>query len=57
MERLGSIDPARVAAPLGVVDVDVFHTGVDKHPGNDWLDVRPLDKIRVEHHARGIIGA
>ena len=57
MERLGSIDPARVAAPLGVVDVDVFHTGVDKHPGDDWLDVRPLDKIRVEHHARGIIGA
>jgi hypothetical protein len=57
MERLGSIDPARVAAPLGVVNVDVGHTGVGKHLGNEWLDVRPIDKIRVEHHACGIIGS
>ncbi len=54
---LGSIDPASVAALLGVVDVNIAHIGIGDHPRDERLGRRALDNSRVEHHAPGIVCA
>jgi len=54
---LGSIDPAGLAALLGVVDVNLAHIGIGDHPRDERLGRRALDNGRVDHHAPGIIRA
>lgn len=53
----GAVDPARVAALLGIVDVDVTYGGIAEEALDDGLDGAALDDVRVEHHAAGVVGA
>lgn len=49
--RSGPIDAPRIAAALGVMDMDIGDIGVGEEAFDGILDIRAIKYIGIEHHA------